>query len=265
MSLKAFSEAQFLSLRSDTADNVESYLLDADGLDAVFFLYAIALYVAARLVLNLIAPGLHASAATKNARQYSRQQYLMAFFQKGLVMPMCGLSWQRGLAPPELIYLLTGAYVLSDSMVNARPVRGGSWGGNIAVHMHHVFTILFCAIGAHLEAGPVNEGAFVILVGEAGSLWLTVTILHPTPLNVKIRFYTFMASRLVGFFVGIDILRSYAESPPAQAVIVLLLLFFGVDNWKTLKAMSGVGGISAGSLGRSDSLAADMKDLGKKR
>ena len=91
--LPAFSEAQFTALRHDSADAVESYLLDSDGLDAVFFLYAIVVYVAARLALNLVAPGLHKSAATASARRYSRQQYLMVFFQKGFVMPVCGLGF----------------------------------------------------------------------------------------------------------------------------------------------------------------------------
>ena len=164
--------------------------------------------------------------------------------------------------PAELCYLLTGAYVLSDSIVNAQPVRGGSWGGNFGVHAHHVFTVVFCAVGAHLESGPVNEGAFVILVGEMGSLWLTVTILHPTSLNIKIRFFTFVASRLAAFVVGLDLVRR-TESPLNQFVMLSIMLFLLLDNWKTLKAMSGIAGVAAGSLGRSDSLAADMNKLAK--
>lgn len=260
--LPAFSEAQFTALRHDSADAVESYLLDSDGLDAVFFLYAIVVYVAARLALNLVAPGLHKSAATASARRYSRQQYLMVFFQKGFVMPVCGLGFFYGVLPSELTYLLTGAYVLSDSIVNAKPVRGGSWGGNMGVHAHHVFTVAFCAVGAHLESGPVNEGALVILVGEMGSLWLTVTILHPTRFNIKIRFFTFVASRLAAFVVGINLVRR-TQSWLNQLVMLSVIAFLSFDNWKTLKAMSGVGGVAAGSLGRSDSLAADMKNLGK--
>lgn len=258
------SEAQFLSLREDSVDNVESYLLDADGLDAVFFLYSIVLYVAVRLILNLVAPGLHKNAATANARKYSRQQYLMVFFQKGLLLPLGGIGWMRGILPPELIYLLTGAYVLSDSMVNAQPVRGGSWGGNLGVHAHHVFTVVLCTVGAHLPTALLEEGARVVLVGEAGSLWLTVTILHPTPLNIKLRFYAFVASRLFAIAVGLKIAQQ-SESRYLQAVLIGLIVFLGYDNLRTLRAMSGIGGVTAGSFGRSDSLATDLKDLSMKQ
>ena len=263
--LRSFSEAQFLALRRDSASDIESYILDADGLDAVFLLYVITLYFSLRLAFNLIMPGLHEKAATKSGRQYSRQQYMMVFLHKGFILPLCGLGWQRGFLPPELVYLLTGAYVVSDSMVNARPVRGGSWGGNIGVHAHHIFTLLLCTVGAHLEAGPVNEGAFVILVGEVGSLFLTVTILHPTPLNVRLRFFTFVLSRLIALYVGLGIVRATAD-PVQQLVLVAVIAFLSYDNFKTLRAMSGSGGfVAAGSLGRSDSLAAELTSFSEKK
>ena len=93
-----------------------------------------------------------------------RQQYVMLFAQKGVVLPLCALGWMYGVLPPELIYLLTGVYVMSDSMLNATPVRGGSWGGNYAVHAHHLFTMLLCAVGAHLPPRPVMGGALCIFV-----------------------------------------------------------------------------------------------------
>ena len=251
------SEAQFLSLRTDSADSVESYLLDADGLDAVLFLHCLVVYVAMRLVLSWLFPGAHETAATANARKYARQQYIMVFLQKGVLLPLCGLGWQRGALPPELIYLLTGCYILSDSMVNRSPIRGGSWGGNVGVHAHHVFTLVFCLVGAHLPTGLVSDAAVVILVGEVGSLWLTVTILRPTSTNIKIRFYTFVASRTTALLIALDSARK-TERPSNQLLILLVTAFLLYDNWRTLRAMSGKGGPVAGSLGRSDSLAADM-------
>ena len=123
------TEADYQSLRLESLDESSSYLLDSHGLDAVFFLYSTCLYVAVRLLCNWRWPGLHESGATAAARKHTVQQYIVLFAQKGFVLPVCALGWYRCILPPELLYLLTGAYVLSDSMVNHTPVRGGSWGG----------------------------------------------------------------------------------------------------------------------------------------
>jgi len=200
------------------------------------------------------------SGATANARKYTRQQYVVLFAQKGVLLPLCAIGWVWHLLPPELLYLLTGAYVLSDSIVNAVPVRGGSWGGKLGVHAHHAFTILFCLIGAHLPPEPVANGGICILVSELGSLWLTLTILHPTSLNIKIRFYSFVASRLVLLVMSL-LITWELESRLNQALMIAVIAVLGLDNWWTLKAMTGVGGLVAGSLGRSDSLAVDLSKI----
>jgi len=258
--MSQLTEAEFQALRRDSADNIEAYLLDADGLDAVFFLHSLALYVAARLALNYVVGGRLEAGMTATARQYSKQQYVMLFAQKGVVLPVCALGWMYGWLPPELIYLLTGVYVLSDSMLNASPVRGGSWGGNYAVHAHHFFTMLLCAVGAHLPPRPVMGGAFCIFICEAGSLWLTVAILHPTPRNIKIRFYSFVLSRIVAFAIFFDMLRCL-EQMLTQALMLLMMIGLGLDNWRTLHSMGGAAGLTGGSMGRSDSLAASLNKV----
>jgi hypothetical protein len=320
----SLSESEFASLRQDSAADVESYLLDADGLDAVFFLYTLTLYTLARLGLNCVTSGRHDEGVTEVARRHSKQQYVMLFCQKGCVLPVCAYGWARGALPPELMYLLTGCYVLSDSMVNATPVRGGSWGGNWVqlgsrpsrlrgptrcvacayalslaglcvrrlvglrvspmwspraltqtsrdrasppqgVHVHHLCTLVLCAVGAHMPPGPVVEGALCIFIGEAGSLWLAVCILWPTPTNIKLRFWSFVVSRLALIAIFLDIVRALEQSL-SRLLMVATLVSLAFDNWRTLRSMGGVTGVVGGSLGRSDSLAAGMdKQLNKQQ
>jgi len=151
---------------------------------------------------------------------------------------------------------------MSDSIVNRVPVRGGSWGGNLGVHAHHVATIVLCMVGAHLPPWPVKQGALCILIGETGSLWLTVTMLHPTPTNIKIRFYTYVISRFISMLISINIAREL-ESVLSRYMMLATIALLIYDSLRTLRSMSGIGGIAAGSLGRSDSLASDLSKQGK--
>jgi len=258
------SEADYQALRRDDLDSLESYLLDVDGLDAIFFLYVVCLYVAARLLCSWLAPGLHEMGATAIARKFTRQQYIVLFAQKAVVLPLCALGWWRQLLPPELLYLLTGTYVMSDSIVNRVPVRGGSWGGNLGVHAHHVGTVVLCMVGAHLPPWPVKQGALCILIGESGSLWLTVTMLHPTPTNIKIRFYAFVVSRFASMLIAVNVAREL-ESAASRYLMLAVIAVLSYDSMRTLRSMSGVGGLAAGSLGRSDSLAVDLSKQGGKQ
>ena len=91
-----------------------------------------------------------------------------------VVLPLCAIGWVLGLFndAPALIYLLTGAYLTSDSIINYTPVSNCvtgeegppafSWG----VHAHHFFTVVLCALGTTLPPWPVREGAICILLGE---------------------------------------------------------------------------------------------------
>ena len=102
------------------------------------------------------------------------QQYILCFFHQAGVLPCCALGWVLGLFrdAPALVYLLTGAYMTSDSLINYTPVSGCvtgeegppvfSWG----VQAHHFFTVILCAVGTTLDARPVREGAICILLGE---------------------------------------------------------------------------------------------------
>lgn len=42
-------------------------------------------------------------------------------------------------------------------------------------------------------------------------MWLTVAILHPTPRNIKIRFFSFVMSRIVAFAICFDMLCSLEQ------------------------------------------------------
>lgn len=84
--MSQLTEAEFQALRRDSADNIEAYLLDADGLDAVFFLHSLAFYVAARLALNFLVGGRLEAGMTATARQFSK----------------CPSCWSSNLGLPEM-------------------------------------------------------------------------------------------------------------------------------------------------------------------
>ena len=116
--------------------------------------------------MELFFPGKH--------RGYTLQQYVLSLGQQALILPICALAWALGLLKdgPAVIYLLTGAYLTSDSLINYTPVSNCvtgeegppifSWG----VHAHHFFTVVLCAVGTILPPWPVREGAICILLGE---------------------------------------------------------------------------------------------------
>ena len=150
--------------------NVRNMLMDPEaGGDVVFWLYATAFYAILRVGTEVLFPG--------KVRGFTTQQYVVSLGHQMIVLPLCVLAWAVGFAAaPECIYLLTGAYLASDSIMNYTPVSGCvvrvrkrgvtpdfSWG----IHAHHLFTVVLCALGTNLPAGPVLEGAICILLGEA--------------------------------------------------------------------------------------------------
>ena len=51
---------------------------------------------------------------------------------------------------------------------------------------------------------------------------ISITLLHPTPQNFRIRFFAFLASRLCATFIALDIARQI-ESPYTLAVFVTMV------------------------------------------
>ena len=215
---------------------------DAAG-DIAFFLYATIAYCTVRLATELALPG--------KIRGYTYQQYVVTLGHQAVLLPCLGVGWWVGFFQREgssLIYLLTGAYMVSDSIVNYSPVSGCVAAFrdaekptfSYAVHIHHFFTFALCALGTTLPSWLEDEGAVCILLGEAGSLWITVTLIWPTALNYILRFYTFLASRTLGVLVAVDIMRQLKDPLPR-----LLLLAMGVgiahDNWKSEWHASALG------------------------
>ena len=74
----SFSEQQFASLRSDTADHIQAYLLDSDGLDAVFFLHAVVLYTLVRLGFDVLLSGFFEAAACGSTSSRDAAQHRLA-------------------------------------------------------------------------------------------------------------------------------------------------------------------------------------------
>jgi len=220
--------------------NLQHMLFDADsGGDILLFIRSMGVYVFLRVVCEYALPG--------KIRGYTKQQYVMTLFHQALVLPIVALGWAFGIwavsEGPILVYVLTGAHMVSDSIINYSPVSGCvagadgkptfSWG----VHAHHFFTVVLCAIGTTLPPWPVAEGALCILIGELGSLWITVTMLRPTPANFAIRLFTFSVSRICGVLLALDIARQMDE---LMTRIVLLVMVAGLcyDNFGTLAAMA---------------------------
>jgi hypothetical protein len=82
-----------------------------------------------------------------------------------------------------------------------------------------------------------------------------VTILRPTPANIKVRFFTFVLSRLFAAYIAYDITWQLKRLENRCAML-LLIVVLGYDNVKTLKAMGGT--FTGGAMGRSASLASDL-------
>ena len=188
-------------------------LVDEDTAgDMAFFLYAITSYAAVRIATELLFPGVH--------RGYTHQQYILTIAHQAVLLPLIAVGWAFSWSSREgssFVYLLTGAYMASDSMVNNVPVSGCvanlkqfhpgyeshrtsvngplfSW----AIHAHHFFTVFLCLLGSALPPWLEDQGAVCIMLGEAGSLWITVTLLWPTPTNFILRFYSYLTTRIAG-------------------------------------------------------------------
>jgi len=213
---------------------------DAAG-DIAFFLNATIAYCVVRLLTELALPG--------KIRGYTHQQYILTLGHQAVLLPCLGLGWWLGNLQREgssCIYLLTGAYMVSDSIVNYSPVSGcvaafRTTGEkpdyySYAVHVHHFFTAALCALGTTLPPWLEDEGAVCILIGEAGSLWITITLLYPTALNFILRFYTFLASRTAGVLIALHIAYRL-EHPVPRALLVAMGVGIARDNWKTLGKM----------------------------
>ena len=232
-----------MSFTDTDLDNIRNMLFDPEsGGDIVFLLYAMTAYSAVRICTEL--------AFRENVRGYTAQQYIVTLGHQAVVLPLCVLGWGLGYLevidwlpePAEVIYLLTGAYLASDSVINYTPVSGClvpparqpvfSW----SVHAHHVFTVVLCLLGPNLPANVASEGATAILVGEAGSMWITVALLNPTPLNFRIRLWSFAISRVIGVFLAVDILRQI-DAPVMQALLLMMVLGLVYDNANTFRAM----------------------------
>ena len=227
-------------LSSLEADALYHSFVDEDAAgDVAFFLYATLTYCLVRLATEVSLPG--------KIRGYTRQQYVVTLGHQAVLLPCLGVGWWLGYFKREgssFIYLLTGAYMLSDSIVNYSPVSGcvAAFRNterplfSYSVHAHHFFTIVLCALGTTLPAWLEDEGAVCVLIGEAGSLWITVTLLWPSALNYIQRFYTFFISRVLGVLLALDIARQLESWVPR---VLLFAMGAGIahDNWKTLGKM----------------------------
>ena len=197
------------------------------------------MYCIIRITTELALPGKH--------KGYTYQQYIVTLLHQAVLLPLLGVGWALGWWSREgssLIYLLTGAYMISDSIVNYSPVSGCvtsphaggrphfSW----AVHTHHIFTFVLCALGTTLPPWAEDEGAVVVLLGEAGSLWITITLMWPTNANFIVRFYLFLFTRLCGVCIALDMLRQI-EAFPVQILFVAMAVGVSHQNWKTLGRM----------------------------
>lgn len=172
-------------------------------------------------------------------------EYIVTLGHQAGVLPACGMLWLFGFVKYEissLIYLLTGAYVVSDSIVNYSPVSGCvvniegpphfSW----AVHLHHFFTASLCALGSTLPGWLEDEGAAGIVVGEIGSMWITITLLYPTRHNFILRFYFFVISRAACVLIALH-MAYHIDTYFAVATLAVFVIGILYDNARTLSKM----------------------------
>lgn len=221
-------------------DSIFNLLTGTDrdgGEDSIFLLYATVGYAVLRVLCELGIPG------TK--RGYTYQQYVVTLTHQALVLPLCTLGWCLGYSNGDLVYLLTGAYLASDSIINYTPVSGCvtprpehgprfKWGSGW-VHAHHAFTFVLCALGPNLPPESISDGIVCILLGEGGSLWITVTLLWANGVNFALRFWLFLLSRCIAFPIAINMLRDVER--PLRFVLLAMTLGLAYDNLHTLSSM----------------------------
>ena len=70
---------------------------------------------------------------------------------------------------------------------------------------------------------------------QAGSLWISVSLLRPSRLNSLIRYYTFLVTRLLGFALGVNLVLK-VESTTMASAFWCLVAGLMVDNARTLRA-----------------------------
>jgi len=230
-------ESRSNSLSLEKLKDIRRNHLDEEAeADVSFFLWAVLIYCVIRLISERLFPG--------KVKGYTLQQYGVTLAHQAVLLPLLCFAWVFGAMPkaPTAVYLLTGAYMTSDSIINYSPVSGCvagvegrplfSW----SVHAHHVFTLLLCVLGTTLPPWLEQEGAICILLGEAGSLWITVTLLRPSALNFKIRLHAFQLTRVLGVCMALDMTRQL-ESQLHRTLLVAGGVGVGLDNWRTLLAM----------------------------
>ena len=218
-------------------DNIRNMLSDPQTEnDITFILWATVAYAAARLSTEIILPHKH--------RGYTYQQYLVTLTHQAIILPLCALGWISGRIDDaaNYIYLLTGAYVFSDSIINYSPVAGcvagvdGAPGFSWGIHSHHLFTVMLCLLGTTLPPWLESKGAIYILLGEAGSLWITVTLLRPSATNFFLRHYSFLITRFVGTLIAMDIVRQL-ESICHASLLLVSVIGLAYDHMRTIRLM----------------------------
>ena len=228
-----------LFTREDLA-NINNMLFDEDTYDIVFFLYAVCYYAIFRIACEHIFPG--------KVKSMAKQQYIVTLLHDAIVLPLCAVGWVSGMADaPALIYLLTGAYLASDSIVNYTPLAGcvaevtrspGVPDFNWGVHLHHAFTILLCALGPNLPERAVVEGAICVFLGEFGSLWVALALIYPYRPIYVIRFYSFLVSRVCGFALAADMaMQIYEQSVPLCIAWLVLVGGLALENLRTMSSL----------------------------
>ena len=187
-----------MALSWSAVDEITHLLFDTDSQhDIAFWLYATASYCVARMGVELLLPG--------KVKGYTNQQYVVTLVHQVLVLPTCAFGWAMGW--------------LDDAKV-----------------LIYLLTIALCALGTTLPPWLEDEGAICILVGEAGSLWITVTLLWPTALNFRLRLLSFVLSRVTGVAIALWIVVRL-ESAATQLVLLAMMAGLVHDNLRTSRAM----------------------------
>lgn len=239
--LLALASAMPSLFSNEDVANIKNLLFDDETYDISFFLYAVCYYSIFRVGCEHLVPG--------KVKGFTKQQYIVTLLHQAIILPLCAASWGLGKAAdaPALLYLLTGAYLASDSLINYTPLANAvsfvtmspgvpdfSWG----IHVHHAITILLCALGPNLPERAVSEGAICVFLGELGSLWITIALLYPSPAVFVVRFYSFLVSRVCGLALAADMATQiYEDSPYLCGAWSALVVGLALENVRSLALM----------------------------
>ena len=138
-------------------------------------------------------------------KEYPKTSYYLAIIHQGYMLPFLGIRSLLGYEQNyRLMFSSTFSYFLIDFLINK-----DIWFRNSSFVLHHLVTLLLVLCTIFVDDSNMFLPTMNLLCMESGSLWISVTDVYPTNLNYRIRFYSYVISRLINLiFIYLLIINS---------------------------------------------------------